>query len=299
MKNYLQNIILFLGLLLTSGLFYFFINISIEKSILTQELASIATTIGGFASALAFLWIIITVILQSFELSLQRKEMTELKQANLEQANALKYANKINLLAYSNIKRKEISPRLKELVEINNNGLIDFLEKDSDTNYYQGYHKNFRNSIKTFMYSFLTPNVPEEIKKEIKSMEDLVSKIPINPEYDFGNFIILQTLLSNMEEVWQLASNIYELYFEIEQTSEYFDWEVQNGIINYSISFKELIILKNRVDKFNHENKKGNELYINLLNYEKDNRDLFNFNYKEEDKKVKQKKYFGINKQLN
>ena len=296
MKNTTQYLILSIGFFLTFFVFYFFISISIEKNILGQELSSIATTIGGFASALAFLWIIITVILQSIELSLQKKEMTELKEANIEQANALKYSNKLNLLKYTNLKSKDLSIRLKEIVNINEKGLEEIISNNLDGKLKGARYKNFRTGIKEFITYFLVDTPPEDIDtSEFKSMSDLIEHIPFDLHYNYEYFITLQALINNMEEVWEHTKSIYKLHCETEQIEEYFDWEMKNGIFYYSNSFNQLVQLKNKLEKFNRLNKKGNPL-SHIIPFEKDYRANYVFNYKKEHIELKKTKYNNVYK---
>lgn len=83
------------GFWISTAIVAVFAMLAINKSIWESGINEIGDAVAGFASCLAFLWVIITIQLQIKELEHQRKELAESTAANNRQASELEESRKL------------------------------------------------------------------------------------------------------------------------------------------------------------------------------------------------------------
>jgi hypothetical protein len=108
-SNRTNNILLLIATLLTIFVVVVFSVLSFQKNLLSLSLNEIGDSFAGFAGCLAFLWLIVTVLLQNTELRLQRKEVSGLKGATEDQALSLKASLQVQTLVFIRDRQQEIA----------------------------------------------------------------------------------------------------------------------------------------------------------------------------------------------
>lgn len=145
----------------------------------------IGDTLAGFAGALAFIWIIATVWLQSIELSEQRKELTKQREATQWMAEAQR--EQVNLMqVQSEIFKDEHRQRLEE-----------YAGKESE-------------AIHVQLHSILVNNVLGLIELQEKGSAPIAFKIldHIDATYSSGNGVKSQTVVKLIEHILEALRNI-------------------------------------------------------------------------------------------
>ena len=87
---------------ITFFIIFFALSLAINKGFNTLTLNEVGDFFAGFAGVIAFLWIIVTVLLQNRDLNLQYQEIKELKEASKSQARSLLSAEVFKALEYVN-----------------------------------------------------------------------------------------------------------------------------------------------------------------------------------------------------
>lgn len=112
--------LLWLGALLTfsvaAAFLYFIAGVKISSEKL--ELNAFGDYLAGSSTFLAFLWLIITVIIQTLELRNQHIEIGRMSQSNVEQSDSLKKALRFQALDYLEKKQGEKAEYLSERLDI-------------------------------------------------------------------------------------------------------------------------------------------------------------------------------------
>ncbi|MDW7746682.1 hypothetical protein [Halomonas sp.] len=105
-----------------------FFVMSLSKGILSLPLNEMGDALGGFAGVLAFLWIIVTVLMQNKDLKLQYEEIKDMKKASESQARSLRSAEIFKALEYIEFKFERITPRIEECRQIIDNEIEQFIQ---------------------------------------------------------------------------------------------------------------------------------------------------------------------------
>lgn len=93
------SVILFLG----------FILLAFSKGLFLKDINEIGDSLAGFSGVLAFLWLIVTVLLQNRDLNLQYNEIKEMRAASESQAQSLESSQIFQTLEYIEVKLANIS----------------------------------------------------------------------------------------------------------------------------------------------------------------------------------------------
>lgn len=208
----------------TALLILCFILLANSKELLSKDINEIGDAIAGLSGALAFLWLIVTVLLQNRDLNLQYLEIKDMRAASESQAKSLESSQIFQTLEYIEVKLNNISEYvcqrrdfiINELEEFSkengtlNNGktMLDladavdyFLIKSSERNVLDFEISNIRNdftyrsylrvqSIYMHMnevvvaYNALMINVPDSIKPQITEYINAHKKYLIVDWYD-------------------------------------------------------------------------------------------------------------------
>lgn len=168
-----------------------FIWLAITKKIYLLSMNEIGDSLAGFAGIIAFLWIIVTVLLQNRDLKLQYAEIKDMKRASESQARSLKSAEIFKALEYIEFKFERLMPTIGDCKKI-----ID-------------------DEIKNFIESFDTgrnPRAPFEPEKDIVEIwgyfrkEDAKNELlypfeSVRTDFDYIAYLKLETITRNMNYI--------------------------------------------------------------------------------------------------
>ena len=168
-----------------------FIATSFAKNIFVMPMNEIGDSLAGFAGVLAFLWIIVTVLLQNRDLKLQYEEIKGMKQASESQARSLKSAEIFKALEYIEFKFERIIPRLEECRDRVNNEIKEFIDT-YETGRNTHTHFDPEKDICEILGYFRKPNVKNEILYPFESVRD---------DFDYVAYLKLETIVRNMKYV--------------------------------------------------------------------------------------------------
>lgn len=209
----------------------------------------IGDSLAGFAGVLAFLWIIVTVLLQNRDLKLQYEEIKDMKLASESQARSLRSAEIFKALEYIEFKFERVSPLIEEC-----KGRID-------------------NEIEEFIRSYETgrnPQAPFEPQKDIVEIWGYFRKSDVKNEllypfesvrndFDYVAYLKLETITRNMKyvldaldaltknadlEIKEDLSGVIETWEQLLQVHWYREWieylnhlevVVKQAIVEYKI----------------------------------------------------------------
>ena len=211
--------LLWLGGLLTLSViaaFIFFLD-GVDIHSKELELNAFGDYLAGSSTFLAFMWLIITVIIQTLELRNQHIEMTRMSQSAGEQADSLRKALRFQALGYLEEKEEEKNSYLSERHAIVGEVVVSF-------------HKR-RNVIVGPTDFHLKPKDGVAYAASILCGEDLRTspvntEMPINLTADFhvDDHMFLVDLLSQASYVRRSVAPIKELAEEMGAASNYEAW---------------------------------------------------------------------------
>ncbi|PHR98849.1 MAG: hypothetical protein COA78_25675 [Blastopirellula sp.] len=107
----------------------FALSLAIDKGFNKLTLNEVGDFFAGFAGVIAFLWIIVTVLLQNRDLNLQYQEIKDLKVASVSQARSLLSAEVFKALEYVNQQFSQKYEYLEARRECVDQELKDFMVK--------------------------------------------------------------------------------------------------------------------------------------------------------------------------
>ena len=170
--------------------FLFFVT-SILKNIFAMPMNEIGDSLSGFAGVLAFLWIIVTVLLQNKDLKLQYEEIKDMKKASESQARSLKSAEIFKALEYIEFKFERVSPMIRECRDRINNEIKEFIETyDAGRNPAAPFEPE-KDICEIWGY-FRKPNIENELLYPFES---------VRTDFDYVAYLKLETIARNMKYV--------------------------------------------------------------------------------------------------
>ncbi|MCL1069389.1 hypothetical protein OCF84_03960 [Shewanella xiamenensis] len=168
-----------------------FVATSFAKNIFVMPMNEIGDSLAGFAGVLAFLWIIVTVLLQNRDLKLQYEEIKDMKQASESQARSLKSAEIFKALEYIEFKFERINPRIEECRDRVNNEIKEFIET-YETGRNPRAHFDPEKDICEIWGYFRKSDVKNEFLYPFESVRD---------NFDYVAYLKLETIVRNMKYV--------------------------------------------------------------------------------------------------
>lgn len=202
-SNLFSNILLFIASLVTIIIVSWFSYLSYTKGLLSEPLNVIGDSLAGFAGLLAFLWLIVTVLLQNAELRLQRKEIFGLKGASENQANSLKASLKVQTLAFVKSNQKEVDATLDDIRKRSSVIVPEFLSEFCEMPFSYEFEKCPHQGVKWILGYFLNENADTN-----KSIDDYLS-VDFKRDFNYKAFLMLQDLLFIMDQAWDVCKPIY------------------------------------------------------------------------------------------
>lgn len=168
-----------------------FLGMSISKDIFSMRMNEIGDSLAGFAGVLAFLWIIVTVLLQNRDLKLQYEEIKDMKQASESQARSLKSAEIFKALEYIEFKFERVSPMIEECKGRINNEIREFIESYDTGRNSKAPFEPEKDIIQIWGY-FRKPDVKNELLYPFES---------VRSDFDYVAYLKLETIARNMKYV--------------------------------------------------------------------------------------------------
>jgi len=176
---------------ITALIVLLFFGMSISKDIFSLPMNEIGDSLAGFAGVLAFLWIIVTVLLQNRDLKLQYEEIKDMKQASESQARSLKSAEIFKALEYIEFKFERVRPMIEECKGRIDNEIREFIESyDTGRNPSAPFEPE-KDIIEIWGY-FRKPDVKNELFYPFESVRD---------DFDYVAYLKLETIARNMKYV--------------------------------------------------------------------------------------------------
>lgn len=212
-----------IGFLLSSITIVAFISLCANKKIWALGLNEIGDSLAGFAGTLAFLWIIITVILQKEELSLQRNEVSGLRGATENQANSLQTTAKIQSKTYLLERQKEIEDYIRETNQNIGTNIVSFLQTHAKMPHAQEFFNNAHSATQFIVGFFLTRDI------EVQTFTN-ITKEHIRKKFPWDAAIALEDHVTYLERVWESILPLREVAIETNNISEQIAWESRNHI---------------------------------------------------------------------
>ncbi|NRF65346.1 MULTISPECIES: hypothetical protein [Vibrio] len=93
----------------TAFLILGFLYLASSKGLLSKDINEIGDSVAGLSGVLAFLWLIVTVLLQNRDLNLQYNEIKDMRAASESQAQSLESSQIFQTLEYLEVKLESIS----------------------------------------------------------------------------------------------------------------------------------------------------------------------------------------------
>lgn len=211
--------LLWLGALLTlsvvAAFLYFIAGVKISSDEL--ELNAFGDYLAGSSTFLAFLWLIITVIIQTLELRNQHIEMGRMSQSNDEQADSLKKALRFQALDYLEKKQGEKAEYLSERLNIVAEVTVAFHER----------HKvivgptDFFNRPKDGVQYAISILCDADLRASPVNTKEIFS---IRSDFDSDDHIFLVDLLAQASYARKSVLPIKELAADMNATSHHEAW---------------------------------------------------------------------------
>jgi hypothetical protein len=203
-----------------------FICASYSKDLAIQKMNEIGDAVAGFASFLAFLWLIVTVVLQYTELKLQRQEISDLRAASEDQANTLRMTNRVHTLALIRSRQEDANTFLRDGVNANAQIIVNYLEQHLGFQYSDEFLSNPIAGLSHIVeYFILTDNVDNQ-----SSLKHLIDNGKLRHNFDFQSYVKLIDIQRNMENMWKVIKPIWLLSEQTETRAEYIAWETTIGM---------------------------------------------------------------------
>ncbi|MBU2977500.1 hypothetical protein [Alteromonas sp. C1M14] len=194
-----------------------------EKNIMSKNMNEIGDSLAGFAGVLAFLWIIVTALLQNRDLKLQYSEIKSMKKANESQARSLKSAEIFKVLEYVDHKIEKLTPYIEECRERINMEIESFV-----SNYDTGRHPNAtfqpHKDIMEIWGYFRKKDVKNELLYPLDSVRD---------DFDYEAYLKLETIVRNMRYI----------HTAITAFTKNADAEVKNEVIDTITSTEQMLMI--------------------------------------------------------
>lgn len=121
-KHFIENETIIFGVIFTFIMLIVGSSVFLHKKVYKATGNEIGDFLAGFIGSLALIWAVLTVYIQSRELALQRAELTDIKQANVDQAIGLNRSSTVQAQIYLDkrieIIQRQVRERYKQLHKV-------------------------------------------------------------------------------------------------------------------------------------------------------------------------------------
>lgn len=204
------------------------------------ELNEIGDSFAGFAGFLAFLWLIVTVLLQNTELRLQRKEVSGLKGASEDQAKSLKASLQVQTLTFMRDRQREVTNTLLDKHQHIGKIMANFLSEYVEMKFADEFINSPHQGVTWMLGFFLDEETPNDI--DLKSVRSDVLK----QNFDYKAYLALSNMLYLIDKSWEVCKPIYRDAADYGYMDDFESWISQLDISWYRDYYAAL-------SKFNQE----------------------------------------------
>jgi len=194
-----------------------------EKNMMSKGMNEIGDSLAGFAGVLAFLWIIVTALLQNRDLKLQYSEIKGMKKANESQARSLKSAEIFKVLEYIDHKIEKLTPYVEECRDRIDSEIQSFVNSYDTGRNPNATFQPEKDIIEIWGY-FRKENVENELLYPLESVRD---------DFDYEVYLKLETIVRNMGYI----------HTAIEAFTKNADAEVKNEVIDTITSAEQMLMV--------------------------------------------------------
>lgn len=233
-SNISTNILLIVATLLTIFVVVAFIGLAYNKDLLSLGLNEIGDSFAGFAGFLAFLWLIVTVLLQSTELRLQRYEVSGLKTASEDQAKSLNASLQVQTLTFMRDRQKEITPSLIDKHKQIGKTMASFLDAYVEMKYADEFINSPHQGVTWLLGYFLADDVPAKLPY------NQVNRSNLKDKFDYDAYLALDAILYTIDESWTLCKPLYRDAIEHGYIEDFESWLAQLDILWYRDYYKAM-----------------------------------------------------------
>ncbi|MBL4898976.1 MAG: hypothetical protein JKX76_04910 [Colwellia sp.] len=173
---------------ITFLIIFFALSLAINKGFNELSLNEVGDFFAGFAGVIAFLWIIVTVLLQNRDLNLQYQEIKGLKVASENQARSLLSAEVFKALEYVNQQFSQKSKYIKDRRECVDQEIRDFMLKYPSDRSPEIIFKAKLDISEVWGYF-----IKQDVRKLYIDIED------IKEEFEYVAYLKLQTIIYQMD----------------------------------------------------------------------------------------------------
>jgi hypothetical protein len=235
-ENTQTNILLGIGAFLSAVVLIAFCYLAYTKKLLSLPINEIGDSLSGFAGFLAFLWLTITVVLQSIELKLQREEISGLKDVTEDQANSLKQSTKIQGLSYLRSKQQDSEPALVSINKDTGECVELFLQQFNEFEYAYEFKLKPQAGIEHVLRYFINPSAIVEKNQKFDSSL-------LRTDFPYESYILLQDIEHRMKRVWEILSPLREYSILVGVQADQKSWEVCLSIDWYEEHYRLVFLV--------------------------------------------------------
>lgn len=217
------SIVIYAGWLITAIVVVAFVCLSWNKDIWKLALNEIGDSFAGFASCLAFMWLVITVLLQKTELRLQREEVSGLRGATENQANSLEITAMTQARTYLAERQRHFGQRIIEINKESSDQAVEFLRKYAKHPYPEEFHRKQNLAIKYIISAFLKKDVM------VRDIKDLKLEC-IKDDFCWKSAELFEDQIYHMQEVWKIIKPLREYAVKSKTQSEQTAWEASHQL---------------------------------------------------------------------
>ncbi len=165
-----------------------FLMLASSKGLLSKDINEIGDSVAGLSGVLAFLWLIVTVLLQNRDLNLQYNEIKDMRAASESQAKSLESSQIFQTLEYLEVKLENIS----EYVCQRRSHIIEELENFSQENgtLYNG--KTMLDLADAMDYFIINSSDKNALEFELSNIRN---------DFTYQSYLRVQAIYMNIEEV--------------------------------------------------------------------------------------------------
>lgn len=269
------NCMLWIAFITTVALIVVFSYLAYKKKLLDLGLNEIGDSLAGFAGSIAFLWIVVTVLLQSAELRLQRNEVAGLKIASEDQAESLKSSLQVQTITFMRERQDRATPELLvirgEILRTISAFLIDKFDITLDD-----FIKFPEAAIEHMLGFFL---------KDDKLQPDGLMEITIddiNTDINHDDFLTIKNLIFLINRTWIICKPLYKDAQKFNHQDTFNAWLSEINIKWYSTHYENLINVQHAVKEVIIAEKKAHGRVINYLSNMKPSASLMEIPFSDE-----------------
>lgn len=229
-----------------------FVGIARNKGLADMQMNEIGDAVAGFASFLAFLWLIVTVLLQYSELRLQREEIADLRVASEDQANSLRMTNRVHTLTLLMSRFADAAGSIRIGVGMNAQIIVDFLKE------HQGFqHASDFKSKPSMAIPYLLEYFMREEQVEAGALDRVIESGGVRDDFDYEAYLKIDALIFNMQGAWDVMKPLLVLVAEAGARDEFVAWQASLGIKWYPQHYRTLLLLRQELRRLVAEGKSG------------------------------------------